>query len=229
MSQSDAVELGAMVPGEFDAREVDSYAAMVRALRGVQDVIASLGAVPAAFDALAEELVGLRTRLEPYAGPEHEQAWGRMVQVPARGRAMAPELQMIPAGEGRFEGTVRFGRWFLGAGGAAHGGAIALLFDDLLGGTATSVGAGLKRTLFLHVDYRALVPISAELQVEAWIESVDGRKIHTRGRICQEGVVCAEAKALFLELTPSQGWGRGASGDFVQGAASQHGSAQIDT
>ncbi len=81
-------------------------------------------------------------------------------------------------------GTARFRRFHLGRNGAAHGGAVAHLFDSLLGFTAFKLsGSKAQRTAFLHVDYRKIVLIGEELQVDAVIDDIVDRKIFVSGRL----------------------------------------------
>jgi acyl-coenzyme A thioesterase PaaI-like protein len=86
-----------------------------------------------------------------------------------------------------------------------HGGCIAQLFDSLLGYTAFKLTRSLyQRTAFLHVDYRAIVPIETELKVDAGVDRVDGRKMFLTGRLLNGEAVLAEANALFVKLNPGQ-------------------------
>ena len=49
------------------------------------------------------------------------------------------------------------------------------------------------------MDYRKIVPIEKELQVEAGIDRVEGRKIFVAGRLLDGEAVLAEADALFVQ------------------------------
>jgi acyl-coenzyme A thioesterase PaaI-like protein len=108
--------------------------------------------------------------------------------------------------DGRVAGTARFRRFHLGRNGAVHGGALALLFDSLLGYTAFKLSESPRqRTAFLHVDYRKIVPVEKELRVDAGIDRIDGRKIFLTGRVLDDDdTVLCEAEALFLMLLPGQ-------------------------
>ena len=102
-------------------------------------------------------------------------------------------------------GTVRFARYHLGRNGAAHGGAIGLLFDSVLGYTAHVLsGERAQRTAFLHIDYRAIVPVEKTLQVSAQLTGVEDRKITVRATLCDDDRVLTEAHALFVKLKPGQ-------------------------
>jgi acyl-coenzyme A thioesterase PaaI-like protein len=107
--------------------------------------------------------------------------------------------------DNRVGGTARFRRFHLGRNGAVHGGALALLFDSLLGYTAFKLSESPRqRTAFLHVDYRKIVPVEKELRVDAGIDRIDGRKIFLTGRLLDGDAVLCEAEALFLTLLPGQ-------------------------
>jgi hypothetical protein len=48
------------------------------------------------------------------------------------------------------------------------------------------------------------VPIETELQVDAGVDRVDGRKMFISGRVLDGDTVLAEANALFVKLNPGQ-------------------------
>lgn len=69
-----------------------------------------------------------------------------------------------------------------------HGGVLGLLFDSLLGFTAAKLTKSMyQRTAHLGIDYRQIVPIGKELQVDAGIDRIDGRKIFVSGRVLTTG------------------------------------------
>jgi acyl-coenzyme A thioesterase PaaI-like protein len=120
------------------------------------------------------------------------------------GQTMAPSFAAMWGDHDSVHGTVRFGRYFLGGGGAAHGGAIPLLFDELLGQLANSGERAPSRTAYLHTDYRSITPIGEELAVRAWFVSEQGRKRVLRATITHGETLCAEAEGLFVVLRPDQ-------------------------
>lgn len=185
-----------------------AWGEMAAEMRALHDAVASMRFDRTEVDALTSELRSRRERLAPLADEELEQANGRVPQLPVRGHAMLPELVIGSAGGGRVEGAVTFGRWFMGGGMAVHGGAVTLLFDEVLGILASIAAKTITRTAYLHTDYRALTPIDVELTATGWIDRVEGRKIFVKGELRHGDVVCAEADALFLQLTPEQGTGR---------------------
>lgn len=193
---------------DLSADDAAAWGTMTSELRGLHDAIASLPFDRAIVDDLAADLRGWRERLAPLVGEELEQANGRVQQLSVRGHAMLPEFVIRSASDGRVDGTVTYGRYFMGGGMAVHGGAVSLVFDEVLGILASVQAKTITRTAYLHTDYRALTPIDAELDVSAWIDRVEGRKIFVRGEMRYGDVVCAEADALFLQLTAEQGLGK---------------------
>ena len=93
----------------------------------------------------------------------------------------------------------------LGRNGAVHGGALGLLFDSVLGYTAARLTRSpYQRTAFLHINYRRIAPIETELQIDAGIERVEGRKIFVEGRLLDGDTLLTDAEALFVRLRPGQ-------------------------
>ena len=177
----------------LDDEDAQAWGHMASELRQLQDAIASMRFDREAVDALTPNLREWRERLAPLSGEELKQANGRVQQLPVRGHAMLPHLLVSRTGEGRVGGTVTFGRWFMGGGMAVHGGAVTLMFDEVLGVLAGGTAQSITRTAYLHTDYRALTPIDVELDVTAWVDRIEGRKMFVKGEIRHGDVVCAEA------------------------------------
>lgn len=78
-----------------------------------------------------------------------------------------------------------------------HGGFVAAILDELLGMAGVVAGAG-GFTGTLTVRYLKLTPIGVDLDLEAHVQSVDGRKVTTTGSISANGEVCATAEAIFI-------------------------------
>lgn len=197
-----------MFKGDFAENDVRAYGELVKNLHAVQNALASLSMDREAIDGFSADLARWRERLERSTTDEQHQVNGRAAELPVRGHAMLPELVVTSRTTDRVEGTVRFGRWFMGGGMAVHGGAVSLLFDEVLGILAALAAGGISRTAYLNTDYRALTPIDTELGVVAWIERVEGRKWTVRGEIRHGDAVCAEAEGLFIKLLPEQGLGK---------------------
>ena len=181
-----------------------SYELLTTTLRDFLDNFA--GGLLAESDAqeLAATLDLWAERLAGAAVPERDQAFGHRVDLHGRGQVMAPAFVMTDRAEDRVTGTVRFGRYFLGGNGAVHGGAIALLFDEVLGRLSDTGARPPARTASLSVNYRAITPIETDLVVEAWFEEEVDRKRHVVGEIRNGNVVCAEARGLFIGLAAHQ-------------------------
>jgi acyl-coenzyme A thioesterase PaaI-like protein len=153
----------------------------------------------------AEQAEALAALLEQYRVPEGRSPSGRSIALPGRG-----SLLMLPWAAQRFGADgVRasgvFRRYHMGGNGAAHGGVLPLLFDDLFGMVTHAAGRPISRTAYLHVNYRKITPIETELFVEGKVDSVDGRKTFVSARLTDaDGTLLADAEALMVVLLPGQ-------------------------
>jgi acyl-coenzyme A thioesterase PaaI-like protein len=116
---------------------------------------------------------------------------------------MLPPITIHAMDARTISGTVTFGRYFVGKG-AAHGGAIALVFDDVLGRLQNRSAGTLSRTAYLHTDYRSITPSDTPLDIRAEVTRHEGRKWFVNGGIWHGDTLCAEAEGLFVELKPGQ-------------------------
>lgn len=180
------------------------YGDMIAALRDFLDDVAAAAPDTATIEALAKDLKSWADRLSPDAVPERRQIFARRLDLPGRGQTMSPNFIPVAGDHESVQGTVTFGRYFLGGGGAVHGGAIPLLFDEVLGRLASSGDRAPARTAYLHTDYRSITPIGEELVVRAWFVSEQGRKRILRAELRHGDTLCAEAEGLFIVLRPDQ-------------------------
>ncbi|MCW2550984.1 MAG: thioesterase family protein [Mycobacterium sp.] len=180
------------------------YGEMVEALRGFLDDVAAAAPDPATVMALTQDLKAWADRLTPVAVPERRQIFARRLDLPGRGQTMSPNFVPVAGDHQSVTGTVTFGRYFLGGGGAVHGGAIPLLFDEVLGRLANSGDRAPSRTAYLHTDFRSITPVGEELSVRAWFVSEQGRKRVLRAELTRGETLCAEAEGLFIALRPDQ-------------------------
>lgn len=180
------------------------YADMIAALREFLDRVATAVPDPAMSQRLTRDLSAWSRDLAGVAVGEEHQIFGRRFDLPGRGQTMAPMFVVTDRDERTVRGKVTFGQYFLGGGDAVHGGAIPLVFDEVMGPLANSGGRGSSRTAFLHTDYRMVVPVDTELDLEAWFVSETGRKRLLRAEIRNGGTLCAEAEGLFIGLHPHQ-------------------------
>ena len=180
------------------------YGRFVEAVRTLQDLTRGADAPDDVVTQAADLIENVNALLAPYDADEWRSPSGRRMDLPNRGNIMQVPVNLRVV-DGRVAGTARFRRFHLGRNGAVHGGALALLFDSLLGYTAFKLSESPRqRTAFLHVDYRKIAPVEKELRVDAGIDRIDGRKIFLSGRLLDGDAVLCEAQALFLMLLPGQ-------------------------
>jgi acyl-coenzyme A thioesterase PaaI-like protein len=178
------------------------YTDMIDELRELLDRVAVAAPSDEVVADTTKAIAQLNTWLAEYEVAETERIAGRILTAPGRAQLAAPPFQLDEVRDDRASGRVRFGAHFLGSNGVVHGGAIPMLFDDLLGRLAVVGGRPRSRTAYLHVDYRSVAPIDTDLRFEAWVEREEGRKRFMQGRLLDGDRVCAEAGALFVALRP---------------------------
>jgi acyl-coenzyme A thioesterase PaaI-like protein len=181
------------------------YGRFVEAVRTLQDHARAADAPDDVISEAADLVDKVTQLLAPYYADEWASPSGRRMDLPNRGNLLAIPLDLHKTQDARIEGTALFRRFHLGRNGAAHGGAVAQLFDGLLGYAAfTLSGSRAQRTAFLHVDYRKIALVEKELQVDARIDTIEDRKIFVSGRLLDGDDVLAESHALFVKLRPGQ-------------------------
>jgi acyl-coenzyme A thioesterase PaaI-like protein len=180
------------------------YAELITATRAYLDALAAarLGSAEAAR--MAEQVRRLTAALQRRAADEDTALIGTRLDLPGRGHPLLPPFVADEWGAAAVRGRVVFGRSHLGGKGAAHGGTLALLFDEILGRLASSGGRPVGRTAYLHVNYRHISPIDRELHLDATLDRIEGRKRFVSGRVRDGDTVVADAEGLFVELRPGQ-------------------------
>jgi acyl-coenzyme A thioesterase PaaI-like protein len=179
------------------------FAAMIDALRVLQDQITGSRPPDDLLEEAARQFAELTRQLAKYPVDERGQIAGHLIGIAGRGQAMAPAISIQEHTTDRASGHVTFGRFYLGGNGAVHGGAIPLVFDELMGRLANT-GRPPSRTAYLHVNYRSITPIERQLSIEAGFESEEGRKRIIRAVLRDGDTVCADAEGLFVALRPGQ-------------------------
>jgi len=180
------------------------FLAMIEALRALQDDVTAAAPPPDVAAEAAKVLSELSDRLRPHAVDERHQVTGHLRSMPGRGQTMSPVLHADDWNDTQATGRVTFGRFYLGGNGAVHGGAIPLMFDEILGRLANTGGRPRSRTAYLHVNYRSITPVGEELRVEGRFEREEGRKRLLTGRLYHGETLCADAEGLFVALKPGQ-------------------------
>ena len=100
-------------------------------------------------------------------------------------------------------GRVVFNPSYEGAPGCVHGAALAGAFDIML--TAANFMANAAGpTVELTIRYRKPTLISQPAVFETWVTRVEGRRIHSEGRLTQGGVVTVEAVGEFVDMERSR-------------------------
>ncbi|MFT3901013.1 MAG: PaaI family thioesterase [Gordonia sp. (in: high G+C Gram-positive bacteria)] len=156
-----------------------------------------------ALEAIAT-LKDLNAKLDDHLVDEWTTPAGTRVDLPARGNITLPPYELTKAGPDGVEGTVWFRPYHLGGNGVAHGGQVAVAFDDIGGMAAALAVDGVCRTAFLKVNYRSLTPLNTNLQIKAWVDRRDGRKMFVAGTLHDGDRLCADIESLFIALKPGQ-------------------------
>jgi hypothetical protein len=93
-------------------------------------------------------------------------------------------------------GLVTFGAPYEGAPGCVHGAALSATFDIVL--TAANVVADASGpTVRLNLRFRRPTLLGVEARFEAWVTTTTERRVHSLGRLLQNGEVTMEAEGEF--------------------------------
>ncbi|MFI6046076.1 PaaI family thioesterase [Nocardia sp. NPDC051321] len=182
-----------------------NFGPFVEAMRTLQDLAVSVDAPDEVFGAALDQAHQLIALLEPYRAPELQGPAGRAVELPGRGSLLLLPWQVAEAGPDGIRMTGEFRRFHLGGNGAAHGGVLPLLFDDLLGMIVHYAGRPISRTAYLHVNYRKITPLETPLTVRGRVDRTEGRKTFITAELLDEqGNVLADCEGLMVQLLPWQ-------------------------
>jgi len=200
---------GGFNPPEPTEKGGPDYGRFLETMRTLQDHARAADAPAEVISRAADALQQVCDLLAPFDTDEWSSPSGRRVDLPMRGNLLPVPMQLkrdrSQGSDERLRGWARFRRFHLGRNGAVHGGAIALLFDSVLGTASWLLTGGpYQRTAYLHVNYRNIVPIERELRVEAWVDRTAGRKIFVGTRLCDGERVLADGEALFVVLKSGQ-------------------------
>jgi acyl-coenzyme A thioesterase PaaI-like protein len=196
---------GGFNPPEPTVAGGPDYGRFVESVRALGDLARGVDAPDDVISQTATLIEQVNALLAPYDADEWHSPSGRRLDLPNRGGVLGVPSDLKVIGDGQIAGPIRFRRFHLGRNGAAHGGAVGLLFDSLLGFAAYSLsGSRFQRTAYLHVNYRNIAPIEKELWATARLDRIEGRKIFVTGTILDRDTVLADADALFVKLKPGQ-------------------------
>ncbi|MDX6740945.1 PaaI family thioesterase [Actinocorallia sp. A-T 12471] len=115
-----------------------------------------------------------------------------------RHSALAPPLTLSYEGD-RAVLSGSLTRAYEGPPGCVHGGVLAAAFD-IVCAAANFIAKVPGPTRNLSVTYRRPTTLHTPCRFEAWVDRVDGRKVHTLARLTQNDVLTCEATAEFALL-----------------------------
>jgi acyl-coenzyme A thioesterase PaaI-like protein len=195
---------GGFNPPEPTTRGGPDYGRFIEAVRTLQDHTRAADPPDDVITKAADLIEQASDLLAPFEADEWTTPSGRRMDLPNRGNILQVPADLTTNGD-LVEGVVHFRRYHLGRNGAVHGGAVAQLWDSVLGFAAFRLTRSFKqRTAYLHANYRRIVPIEKELQVDARVDRTEGRKIFVAGRLLDGDTVLSDAEALFVKLNPGQ-------------------------
>lgn len=228
MSQDSDIENEMMARGTWAEKFIEfqsdlenprrvAFARVGAATRKVIERLVATIASNEELESIADQIEGVATALERYPiGRTYEgfseaanagSPAGFFDHSPVSGVAnpIAPPLrfeipEIGPEGEQRIAARVNFGSAYEGPPGCVHGGYLAAAFDEILG-RAQSLCGNPAMTANLSINYRKPTPLKADLEFEGRLVRVDGRKVYTSGTCKHNGVVTAEADALFVSIS----------------------------
>ena len=113
------------------------------------------------------------------------------------------QLELEPSGEQSVAGRFFVKQDHQGPPGYAHGGIMATALDEAMSLLAHRVGE-YPLTARLEIDLRAPAPVGGFVEVEAEVESTDGRRLRLRASASApgSGELLATAAGTFVESTP---------------------------
>ena len=100
-------------------------------------------------------------------------------------------------------GTAVFTTPYEGGPGWVHGAALAATFDIVLT-AANHLSGAAGPTVWLTIRFRRPTLVGIEARFEAEVVANDGRRVTSRGRLVQDGLVCVEAEGEFAVLDPER-------------------------
>jgi hypothetical protein len=115
---------------------------------------------------------------------------------------IAPPVRMWRDGD-RMRGCAQLGAPYAGPPATVHGGVVALVFDELLGALLVALGLG-GFTGTLSVRYLKPTPLGAPIELEGWLDRVEGRKAFAIGEIRAGGETTARAEGVFIKARAGQ-------------------------
>lgn len=178
----------------------ESLDRLARAVRSVQDALPNSTVSDDAANEAAAALERAGAVLAPFTFTATPSSDWTVLGMNRGVRSIGPLID-AQWEEMQVTGKVIFTNFFHGANGAAHGGTIPLMFDEIFGRMSTSDGV-LRRAANLKVDFRSVTPLNTELSVEAHLQRTEGRKSWLVGILRHGDTITAEAESLWITVRP---------------------------
>ncbi len=187
-----------------DAFDDRRYGDLMAGLRGFLASLAGARPSPTQMTHLGAALAEWDGILATCQVDEDRQVYAQRPDIEGRGQVTCPAVTYSWLGESELRASVRFDRFFLGSNGAAHGGAIAFVMDEVAGRLCHLAGRSTARTAYLNTHYRSITPIDVDRDILGVIEREEGRKRFLRLEIRNGATLCADADVLMIALRDGQ-------------------------
>ncbi len=197
-------------PDPWHVHAIDPHAGgpefgrLLAAARRLQDRFVAALVPTDQVDGLINELDAVGARFDQWHVAERTSPGGSRNDLPGRGNLLLPPFIIDEITPTFMRGRITFTRFHVGGNGAAHGGTVPLMFDDVLGRMVNGADRPVARTAYLNVNYRHVTLVDVEHRIEAHAGPIEGRKRFASGRLYVGDVLTADAEALFVELNPGQ-------------------------
>ena len=180
------------------------FGPLIDAVRELQDVVGGTNPPADVIVRVTAQLRAVADELRPWSCGERELIAGRRHDLPGRGHPLLLPFVIEEQTADSVRGRAHFTQYHLGGNGAAHGGTLPLMFDEVLGNLSNANSRPIARTAYLHVNYRRVTPLETDLVVEASIDHEEGRKRFVSGRLFHGDALLADAEGLFVALLVGQ-------------------------
>ncbi|SOC03989.1 acyl-coenzyme A thioesterase PaaI-like protein [Alloalcanivorax xenomutans] len=185
---------------------------LARELAAINEQLVRLDVDEAALMAATEQARALRESLEGYSHRSMRDILGRLISgqgnrqdaldmadfeiLSGPANAMSPPVTFWLDGD-VVRARATFGRAFMGPPGKVHGGVLSLALDMLLAKTQDFV-TSLGMTGTLNVRYMAPTPLHREVNFEARLVRLQGRKLFNEARVFVDGVQTVAASGIWI-------------------------------
>lgn len=119
--------------------------------------------------------------------------------VSGKGNPFAPPSPLLEVADGRARGRANLTAVYQGPPGRVHGGYVSVLLDHIVGSAAASVLAPPYYTRMLQVDFLNAVPLNTDLDLNGWVDELDGRKAWMIGTVHAGDQLLARGRALMVQ------------------------------